>query len=733
MTTSVGRCGRGGGHASTARRLDGQLGRTRWSAPARGRRRRRTGRSAPTSRTAVPSASRTSSAATMRHTLFVSDAISRTRPVPLTRRSPRPRRPPSSAASRWRGSGRSRCWCSTRAVRVERHPVPLAARAAAARRPSRGPRAPAADGPKNSPRCASSRARRRALVGAGRARPAAGGPLPVRACPSVRSMRRGRPPVGVSDPHSGVARAHWRRPAGRIPSPGSRSAFSINWGTRRWPGWPPRVVADGRAERTQRRDRHPAVELHGVAGRVAAQVGGHPLLRDQQPRPGERAAEPGRVGDPRRRVVRPAGPTRHCARPAVPSGSGSGARQGNRNATGQSRIAARAAAAAPRSSGSAGAPGGATRRRSARGPAAARRRPAGRRRPRPGRAAGGPRPSAASGAIRRPLDGTVRRSAAELDVEHVARPGTPPTVVTTTGSAPRAAGVEGEPRPWPRAGDRDAGQRRAADVDGQRPGRGAAPGAATASSPAAGSVSTDSSRCSPHGSPRECRERVRGEGVAVAVVDRDPGEAEHLQRQHRRQHHGDDRRGRGHPPGQGPVGGPVDVPARAPPHRPGQQRADEPARRPPARSVAIGTPATCGGTVLNVGVNQSHTNGHMLCAGQHERRDDRRHAEAGDAARRGRSRSAAADHDRGGQHQHRGAVPGEVAEVLGPLRRADVIMARASRNPSDQPARRTGGDPGAPSRAGWPAGPRRRAAVSSTGGPTPDRALEAVGLQQGCA
>ena len=108
-----------------------------------------------------------------------------------------------------------------------------------------------------------------------------------------------------------------------------------------------RVLGDDGLRRASTRDRDPAVEPDGVAGRVAREVGRQPLLGDQQPRPRERAAEAGCVGDARRRVGRrrrhpprrqPAGP----AAAARDRGRGTGTRPASRGSP-----ACRAAAPAP--------------------------------------------------------------------------------------------------------------------------------------------------------------------------------------------------------------------------------------------------------------------------------------------------------------------------------------------------------------------------------------------------
>jgi hypothetical protein len=83
IATEVGRCGRGAATlhrtSSTVIGADSVVSSSQRPPPS-------TNRSiCATSLTTSPSASTTSSAATMRHTLFASDAINRTRPVPPTR------------------------------------------------------------------------------------------------------------------------------------------------------------------------------------------------------------------------------------------------------------------------------------------------------------------------------------------------------------------------------------------------------------------------------------------------------------------------------------------------------------------------------------------------------------------------------------------------------------------------------------------------------------------------
>ena len=165
-----------------------------------------------------------------------------------------------------------------------------------------------------------------------------------------------------------------------------------------------------------------------------------------------------------------------------------------------------------------------------------------------------------------------------------------PTVVTTTSVAPQREPVGGD-----LPVDDDAGQGRAADVDGHACGRRSATGPGETvprllcrhaggrarKQPGRGIGLHREGALQPAGVAAERGDGVGGEGVAVAVLDRAAGEAEQLQRQRRTT----STTGRAAAPGGAP-------PAAA--HRP---------PRPPPATVATGMPATWAGMVENGGVN----------------------------------------------------------------------------------------------------------------------------------
>ena len=310
------------------------------------------------------------------------------------------------------------------------------------------------------------------------------------------------------------------------------------------------------------------------------------------------------------------GATRHCGRPALPSGSGSGrgTGTGTRPASRGSHVRAGrqhlrhggepGRAGQRDAGGAAGArgdlephrvgPGRGDRRRLSRAsssPRVIRRRSTSSSVPRTRRRAR--RPAAARPRSRRPELPALPGAR----VNHpVARPATttPGSVVPPTSTAAGASGPPGR--------------------GGQQPGRG---------------IGLDGQRgLQPAGVAAEWWRGRRRRGCSCPVVDGDPGEAEDLQRQHRRRAPRDDTAGRGHPPRARPRRAPS-RPARAPPRRASA------ARRPAARRQherGHRPPATCGGTVLNVGVNQSDTNGHRF-ARPARAPHDRRRAQPGDRRR----------------------------------------------------------------------------------------------------
>ena len=173
---------------------------------------------------------------------------------------------------------------------------------------------------------------------------------PARDVDQFRRWRAGRRPTGRWSPvHEAWGRPssvssgwssrmrHRRRISaplcGPVGPPGRSQGQPIgsSSGTRACPGYVQPAMSRSTtvgAGRAQRLDRHPAAELGRLLQRVPGQVGGHPLLGHQQPRPGERAAEGRPVGDARRRRPTPGGATRQPGSARCPAAARPGAGRG---------------------------------------------------------------------------------------------------------------------------------------------------------------------------------------------------------------------------------------------------------------------------------------------------------------------------------------------------------------------------------------------------------------------
>ena len=417
---------------------------------------------------------------------------------------------------------------------------------------------------------------------------------------------------------------------------------SINWGTRRWPASAASgVVAHGGGQRAHRLDRFPAVQLDPVADGIVAQVGGHPPLGDEQPWPGERAAQAGRVGDLGRGVVggRRDPPLREAR---GPRGERFGVEAGEdeRDRPVQQRAgAARQHLRHRREHGRAGErhDGGAAGVRGDRARGNGKPDGVG-----PGR---GEQPPVGGGAVGRAGQRDRREhpgAAGELGVQHVTGPRCAGDGDDHRQGARALAGVEGEPRGRAGARDRDPGQRRAARVDLGRHGRwqgggGHDPGHGSRlrrdGEDAGGRVRLDLQRgLQPAGVAADRGERVRGGGVAVPVDGRDAREAQHLQPQHGGEHDGDGR-GRSRNAMRVPSRGwarPRSALGAAPPHRPRQQHDDDrPARRQHDRRHRHG-PDLRRHRAERRRVPARHERPHVL-PGEHQPAHDRRAGEPGDA------------------------------------------------------------------------------------------------------
>ena len=255
------------------------------------------------------------------------------------------------------------------------------------------------------------------------------------------------------------------------------------------------------------------------------------------------------------------------------------------------------------------------------------RRPAGPR-PRPAaRAAAGRRGAVLAG------EGDVREHLGPAgELGRSSRPGgAVPDTVTTTGSAPsrwrgsRAnQGVApGSVAAMPGTASCRRGRRSAASAAGSAgsgtTGRGSGCGATVRS--AGGRVGLDEQRgLQAAGVAGRGGDRVRGGGVAVGVGRGDPHQAQHLQREHRDEHDGErawpgrecrDAVGAGRPAVARPGCAATTTGPQQPRHDDAADGDGDRRHRqvaPPARAAV-----TSGGSVLNVGVYQPETNGHMFC------------------------------------------------------------------------------------------------------------------------